>query len=289
MWPSCSHSIAVVAALHLALLVQISRASTPVNVSIPHVGGRFVRVAWHNDGSTSTNIVYIHRLQHVPESGTAVEELTFDEFANPSKQTVDVTGDIARHYPSLDGSSLIYLPTNSVGQIMISKRDGSGLLVHSAFDDYSSLWLELLLKRYNHVDELNSMNIGYIGADGGTTNVTSVALENEFQRRIVPLADVIPGCRLVLNKASRNRNNRVIIDEMRFIRDYREAHTETNLVSATIVAGRASARLKNLDRETDYLVSVSSLGPSGVESAPSPPLAFRTTAGRDMGFSASLR
>lgn len=272
-----------------AFSTRLVTADTPTSIDIPQIGGRTVRIVWQNDKPTATNVVYLHKLAHIPESGTTIDELTFDEFCNQNQQTMNFTEEIIAKYPSLEGSSLLYLPTNSFGQIMISNSSDSGVLVHSAFADYSDLWLELLLKRYNHDKELKSMNIGYIDADGSTNNFTSVALENELRRVILPLDDIPSGRRLVLNKADRKKNNRVIIDEMRFILGYKAAHTETNLIYAIPVAGKTSVKLKNLDRETDYMVSVSAVDSYGVESNPSPPIPFTTTSELEIGLSVRLR
>jgi len=283
------HSTTILTLLQMAFFVLTATATTPTNISIPQVGGQSVRVAWQNNASTTKNIVYLHKLVQIPESGTTIETLNFDEFSNLTLRTVNYTEEIVRSYPSLQGSYMLYLPTNSVGQIMISKSDESGVVVHSAFDDYSNLWLELLTRRYNYDKELKSMNIGYIDTDGSTNNFASITLENELQRKIVPLADVPSGRRLVLNKANRKNNNRVIVDELKFIRDYEAAHVETNLVCFMSVANTESAKLKHLNRETEYLVSVSAIDSSGAESEPSPPIAFTTTSELEIGFSVRLR
>jgi len=287
------HSTFALVALQTAFLALSATATTPINIRIPQIGGQSARVAWQNDEPAVTNVVYLRKLVHIPESGTTVDELTFDEFSNVSNRQ-EKTSAIIAEYPQLAGSQLLYLPPDSTGQIQMSNSSKTGALIYSSSEDYSDLWLEMSLKRYNAGGENENMVVAYFSESGPTNEIASVPLGVNLERRIVPLTQVPYGCKIIFLKGhtpkpDRQGQNRVIIDEMRFIRDYVAAHTETNLVDAIAVVGKSSVKLKDLDRETDYIVSVSAVDSYGVESEPSPPTAFTTTSELEIGLAVRLR
>jgi hypothetical protein len=252
-------------------------AAAPADAAVVRVRDTSVTAGWTPDANAASNLVTVFAVRHVAESYETVRLYTFDEedFSNDGGNPASAMPAIAGNYPDLSGSTLLYIPARSSGRIQISKQDERGILVHSAFDNYSDISLSLTLGKAADADD-DTVRIGY-ELPAGTTNIVSeVAISTELRRAVLPLADVPGGCRVLVNARGRNRNNRVILDEMAFLRGYVPESTTTNVVSSVWSARPGVARITGLAPETDYLFSVAAMDAEGALSAPSEPVAFRT-------------
>lgn len=258
---------------------SIGAYAADFSASADAVRGDAIRVRW-DAPSAGPFTVKVWTTNHFPEAGTVVASYDFDKLSNPGGNEYMQTEEIVAAYPGLDGSTLLSLPANSVGQIKVSNGDNRGVLSCDAGGDYSRLFLLAVLKRHDYRKEAKIMAIGW-EHPAGTTNLLMqtdsagrqtpfyVRLELEFTRAIVPLDGIPSGVKLLLNapgpsdktlpgydRANKKTDHRIIFDRIDFIRDWEPERTETNLVATASVRNRNSAWIEGLTPETDYMVTV---------------------------------
>ena len=213
--------------------VPISPA--PTNLEPTHVGGTRISVKWQNPPDTLGNMVYIYKPSLIEESFETLSSYEFDEYSNDKNESYLIE-DFSETYPDFANSLLIYRPAKSNGQIQISKYNVKGALVHKGFENLNSISLDITLRKYfNNTSEDNSeMTIGYEEAPGATNSFTTITLEKEFKREIINLHDFPKNTPIILNATGNKTNHRIIIDNLRFIKNYSPKHEQLNLVQAPI-------------------------------------------------------
>ena len=283
-----------------AKILGVSIPYPPENLEAARVGGKQIFIKWRNSETVAGNKVRVYKASWNDESFETVKSYDFNEFSNDgaSNKKVDAfTG----NYSDFAGSALIYLPTNSVGQIQISKSDEKGVLKHKGFENYDSLHVDMTLRKYFYVktteengvtttevhEDDDAMTIGYEGPEGITTDFAPVNLEKEFQRQIIPLKGFPANTPILFNATGNKTNHRVIIDEMKFIKNYSPAGERLDLVQETNTSG-SKIRLSNLERNTDYVIRVAAADANGKESE-SAELRVKTSSQNDSGFYLKVR
>jgi hypothetical protein len=126
------------------------------------------------------------------------------------------------------------------------------------------------------------MTIGYEGPEGMTNVFATVNLEKEFQRQIIPLMGFPANTPILFNATGNKTNHRVIIDEMKFIKNYSPAGERHELVQE-INTSESKIRLLNLERNTDYVIKVTAINAEGKESE-NAELRVKTSSQNDSGF-----
>lgn len=267
--------------------VPISPA--PTNIEPTHVGGTRISVKWQNPPDTLGNMVYIYKPSWIDETFETLSSYEFDEYSNDDDSS-DLIEDFSETYPDFANSLLIYKPAKSNGQIQISKYNVKGALVHKGFENLDSISLDITLRKYfNNTSEDNSeMTIGYEEAPGATNSFTTITLEKEFKREIINLHDFPKNTPIILNATGNKTNHRIIIDNLRFIKNYSPKREQLNLVQAPISTTKESATFLNLERNTDYIIKVTTFNDTGWESVPLE-LKIKTTLQNDKGLNIRIK
>ena len=283
-----------------AKIYGVSIPYPPENLETSRIGGKQITIKWQNPESVQSNNIRVYKSTWREESFETVCSYDFNEFSNDgaSNKKVDAfTG----NYSDFAGSTLIYLPTNSVGQIQISKSDEKGVLKHKGFENYNSLCVDMTVRKYftsketeenggtviKENEDDDTMTVGY-EYPAGTTNVfATVNLEKDFKRKIIPLKDFPANTPILFNATGNKTNHRVIIDEMKFIKNYSPAGERLDLVQETNASG-SKIRLSNLERNTDYVIRVAATDANGKESE-SAELRVKTSSQNDSGFYLKVR
>ena len=283
-----------------AKIYGVSIPYPPENLETSRIGGKQITIKWQNPESVQSNNIRVYKSTWSEESFETVCSYDFNEFSNDgaSNKKVDAfTG----NYSDFAGSTLIYLPTNSVGQIQISKSDEKGVLKHKGFENYNSLCVDMTVRKYftsketeenggtviKENEDDDTMTVGY-EYPAGTTNVfETVNLEKDFKREIIPLNGVPADAPILFNASGNKTNHRVIIDEIKFIKNYSPAGERLDLVQETNISG-SKIRLSNLERNTDYVIRVAAADANGKESE-SAELRVKTSSQNDSGFYLKVR
>ena len=235
-----------------------------------------------------SNNVRVYKSTWNDESFERVVSYDFnaDGFENASDNDEISNNLLVESYPDFAGSSWIYMPTNSVGQIQISKGGEKGVLKHKGFEDCDSLSVDMTIRRYfnstSNEKETETMTIGYEKPEGTTNVFTTVNLEKDFKREIIPLKGFPANKPILFNATGNKKNHRVIIDEMKFIKNYSPAGERHELVQE-INTSEAKIRLLNLERNTDYVIKVTAINAEGKESE-NAELRVKTSSQNDSGF-----
>lgn len=278
-----------------AEICGVSIPYPPENLEATRVGGRQITVKWLNPEVVKGNKISVYKSSWNEESYETVSSYNFNEVSNDGA-TNEKADDFIDKYPDFSGSTLIYLPAKSAGQIQISKSEEKGVLKHRGFGDYDSLSVDMTVRKYFHVtvveedggsvikevEDNGIMTIGY-EKPAGTTNVfATVDLEKEFQRQIIPLKDFPANTPILFNATGNKTNHRVIIDEIKFIKNYSPAGERYELVQE-INTSESKIRLSNLERNTDYVIRVTAIDADGKESE-NAELRVKTSSQNDSGF-----
>ena len=251
-----------------AEICGVSIPYPPENLEATRVGGRQITVKWLNPEVVKGNKISVYKSSWNEESYETVSSYNFNEVSNDGA-TNEKADDFIDKYPDFSGSTLIYLPAKSAGQIQISKSDEKGVLKHCGFGDYDSLSVDMTVRKYFHVTAVEEdggsvikevedngiMTIGYEGLEGMTNVFATVNLEKEFQRQIIPLKDFPANTPILFNATGNKTNHRVIIDEMKFVKNYSPAGERHDLVQE-INTSESKIRLSNLERNTDYVIKI---------------------------------
>jgi hypothetical protein len=286
-----------------AKILGVSIPYPPENLEAARVGGKQIFIKWRNSDTVAGNKVRVYKTTWRDESFETVKSYDFNAegFQNKGKND-EITADLLiESYPDFADSTLIYLPTNSVGQIQISKSDEKGVLKHKGFENYNSLCVDMTARKYftskkteenggtviKENEDDDTMTVGY-EYPAGTTNVfATVNLEKDFKREIIPLNGVPADAPILFNATGNKTNHRVIIDEMKFIKNYSPAGERLDLVQETNTSG-SKIRLSNLERNTDYVIRVAAADANGKESE-SAELRVKTSSQNDSGFYLKVR
>ncbi len=278
-----------------AKIYGVSIPYPPENLEAARIGGRQITVKWQNPDNAVEYKLGVYKSSWNEESFETVASYDFNQYSNEggSNQKLDT---FDGSYSDFSGSTLIYLPAKSVGQIQISKSDEKGVLKHCGFGDYDSLSVDMTVRKYFHVTAVEEdggsvtkevedngiMTIGY-EKPAGTTNVfATVDLEKEFKRKIISLKGFPANTPILFNATGNKTNHRVIIDEMKFIKNYSPAGERHDLVQE-INTSESKIRLSNLERNTDYVIKVTAIDADGKESE-NAELRVKTSSQNDSGF-----
>lgn len=271
-----------------AKICGVSIPYPPENLETSRIGGKQIAIKWQNPESVGSNNIRVYKSTWNDESFERVVSYDFnaDGFENASDNDEISNNLLVESYPDFAGSSWIYLPTNSVGQIQISKRGEKGVLKHKGFEDCDSLWVDMTIRRYfnstSNEKETETMTIGYKEPEGTTNVFTTVKLEKDFKREIIPLKGFPANTPILFNATGNKTNHRVIIDEMKFVKNYSPAGERHELVQE-INTSESKIRLLNLERNTDYVIKVTAINAEGKESE-NAELRVKTSSQNDSGF-----
>ncbi len=270
-----------------AKILGVSIPHPPENLEAARVGGRQVAIKWKNPDAVASCKVLVYKASWRDEEFETVCSCDFDKegFENSGASSKAV-GNIAESYPHFEGSALIYLPTNTVGQIQISNADDKGVLKHKGFDDCGLLHVDMTIRKYfsSEVKEEDSgsMTIGWEDPAGTTNVFATVNLEREFRRELIPLKGFPSNTPILFNATGNKTKHRVIMDEINFIKNYSPAGERMELIREMSTC-EPKIRIVDLARNTDYIIKVSAFDVRGKESE-SAELRVRTTSQNDAGF-----
>lgn len=278
-----------------ANICGVSIPYPPEDLEATRVGGRQITVKWLNPEVVKGNKISVYKSSWNEESYETVSSYNFNEVSNDGA-TNEKADDFIDKYPDFSGSTLIYLPAKSAGQIQISKSEEKGVLKHRGFEDYDTLSVDMTVRKYFHVtateedgsgvikevEDNGIMTIGYEDPAGTTNVFARVDLGKEFKREIISLGGFPSGKPILFNATGNKTNHRVIIDEMKFIKNYSPAGERHELVQE-INTSESKIRLLNLERNTDYVIKVTAINAEGKESE-NAELRVKTSSQNDSGF-----
>ena len=278
-----------------AKIYGVSIPYPPENLETSRLGGKQITIKWQNPESVQSNNIRVYKATWREESSEMVCSYDFNQYFNEggSNQKFDT---FDGSYSDFAGSTFIYLPANTMGQIQISKSDEKGVLRHKGFENYDPFYVDMTLRKYFYVktteengvttteehEDNGTMTIGYEGPEGITNDFATVNLEKEFQRQIIPLKGFPANTPILFNATGNKTNHRVIIDEMKFIKNYSPAGERHELVQE-INTSESKIRLLNLERNTDYVIKVTAINAEGKESE-NAELRVKTSSQNDSGF-----
>lgn len=278
-----------------AKICGVSIPYPPENLETSRIGGKQITIKWQNPESVRSNNIRVYKATWREESSEMVCSYDFNQYSNEggSNQKLDT---FDGSYSDFAGSTFIYLPANTMGQIQISKSDEKGVLRHKGFENYAPFYVDMTLRKYFYVktteengvtttevhEDDDTMTIGYEGPEGMTNVFATVNLEKEFQRQIIPLKDFPANTPILFNATGNKTNHRVIIDEIKFVKNYSSAGERHELVQE-INTSESKIRLLNLERNTDYVIKVTAIDAEGKESE-NAELRVKTSSQNDSGF-----
>lgn len=278
-----------------AKIYGVSIPYPPENLEVARIGGRQITVKWQNPENAVEYKLAVYKSSWNQETFETVASYDFNEVSNDGA-TNEKADDFIDKYPDFSGSTLIYLPAKSAGQIQISKSEEKGVLKHRGFGDCDSLSVDMTVRKYFHVTAVEEdggsvikevedngiMTIGYEEPAGMTNVFARVDLEKEFKREIIPLKGFPADTPILFNATGNKTNHRVIINEMNFIKNYSPAGERHDLVQE-INTSESKIRLLNLERNTDYVIRVTAIDADGKESE-NAELRVKTSSQNDSGF-----
>ncbi len=278
-----------------AKILGVSIPYPPENLEATRVGGRQITVKWQNPEVVKGNKISVYRSTWNEESFETVSSYNFNDFSNDGA-TNEKADDFIDKYPDFSGSTLIYLPAKSAGQIQISKSEEKGVLKHRGFEDYDTLSVDMTVRKYFHVtateedgsgvikevEDNGIMTIGYEDPAGTTNVFATVDLEKEFKREIIPLNGFPANTPILFNATGNKTNHRVIIDEMNFIKNYSPAGERLELVRE-LNTTEQKIRIPNLEKNTQYIIKATAVDANGKESE-NAEIRVKTSLQNDTGF-----
>lgn len=278
-----------------AKILGVSIPYPPENLEATRVGGRQITVKWQNPEVVKGNKISVYRSTWNEESFETVSSYNFNDFSNDGA-TNEKADDFIDKYPDFSGSTLIYLPAKSAGQIQISKSEEKGVLKHRGFEDYDTLSVDMTVRKYFHVtateedgsgvikevEDNGIMTIGYEYPEGTTNVYATVNLEKNFKREIIPLNGFPANTPILFNATGNKTNHRVIMDEMNFIKNYSPAGERLELVRE-LNTTEQKIRIPNLERNTQYMIKATAVDANGKESE-NAEIRVKTSLQNDTGF-----
>ena len=260
--------------IYSAVISGVPLIEAPTNLQANDIKGTRCHLTWANPANAVSNRIDVSRVVNHEMAGEVLAEYDFAEFANSGGNPTNRTDDFIAQYPDFAGSSLIYIPAHTAGNIQISTDNQKGFLVHSGLSDCSDITLLLSLKIPNN-SQGTTFGIGYEAAAGVTNEVAAIPMGLEFKTNRVSIAEIPADTPVIFNTQGANSKRRVVIDYLAFVRDYGPAYAETNLV-CKVFASDGEKTVRGLTPNSSYVVQVSAFGADGNISPPSPPLAFET-------------
>ena len=260
--------------LYSAVISGVPLIETPTDLQADDIKATRCRLTWENPANAVSNRIVVSRVVNHEMAGDVLAEYDFAEFANSTGNPTNRTEDFIAQYPAFAGSSLIYLPANSAGNIQVSTDNQKGFLVHEGFSDCSDVSLLLSLKIPNS-EQGKTFGIGYEDAAGVTNELAAIPMYLYFKTNCVSIAEISSGSPIIFNTQGSNTKRRVVFDYLAFVRDYGPAYSETNIVK-TVFASGGEKTIAGLAPNSSYVVQVSAFGAEGNMSPPSPPFAFQT-------------
>lgn len=281
-----------------AKILGVSIPYPPENLEATRVGGRQITVKWQNPENAVEYKVGVYKSLWREESFETICSYDFnaERFQNKGNNDEITANLLIESYPDFAGSTLIYLPTNSVGQIQISKSNEKGVLKHKGFENYNSLCVDMTVRKYftsketeenggtviKENEDDDTMTIGYEYPEGTTNVYETVNLEKEFKREIIPLNGFPVNTPILFNATGNKGNHRVIIDEINFIKNYSPAGELQEEIQERIT-DEQKIKLSNLERNTDYVIKVTAIDANGKESE-NAEIRVKTSLQNDTGF-----
>lgn len=281
-----------------AKILGVSIPYPPENLEATRVGGRQITVKWQNPENAVEYKVGVYKSLWREESFETICSYDFnaERFQNKGNNDEITATLLVESYPDFAGSTLIYLPTNSVGQIQISKSNEKGVLKHKGFENYNSLCVDMTVRKYftsketeenggtviKENEDDDTMTIGYEDPAGTTNVFETVDLEKEFKREIIPLNGFPANTPILFNATGNKTNHRVIIDEMNFIKNYSPAGERLELVRE-LNTTEQKIRIPNLERNTQYIIKATAVDANGKESE-NAEIRVKTSLQNDTGF-----
>lgn len=260
--------------LYSAVISGVPLIEAPTNLQSDEIKGTRCRLSWENPENAVSNRIDVSRIINQKMAGEVLAEYDFSALTNSGGKSIDRTADFIAQYPNFAGSSLIYTPAHTAGNIQISTDDQKGFLVHAGLSDCSAVTLLLSLKIPNNEQGM-VFGIGYETTAGTTNEVAAIPMDLEFKTNRVSLAEIPSGTPIIFNTQGANSKRRVIIDYLAFIRDYSPASVSTNLVKTVLTTGNA-ATIRGLSPNSSYIASITAFDADGNESEPSEPISFMT-------------
>ena len=257
-----------------AVISGVPLIEAPTNLQTDDITGTRCRLTWTNPANAVSNRINISRVVNHEMAGEVLAEYDFAEFANSGGNPTNRTDDFIAQYPDFAGSSLIYIPAHTAGNIQISTDNQKGFLVHSGLSDCSDITLLLSLKIPNN-SQGTTFGIGYEAAAGVTNEVAAIPMGLEFKTNRFSIAEIPADTPIIFNTQGANSKRRVVIDYLAFVRDYGPAYAETNIVRTAFASG-GEKTIRGLTPNSSYVVQVSAFGAEGNMSPPSRPLTFET-------------
>jgi len=261
--------------LYSAVISGVPLIEAPTDLQADDIKGTRCRLSWNNPANAVSNRIDVSRVVNHEMAGDVLDEYDFAEFANSSGNPTNRTDDFIAQYPDFAGSSLIYIPAHTAGNIQISTDNQKGFLVHSGLSDCSAVTLLLSLKIPNS-EQGKTFGIGYETAAGTTNEVAAIPLDLEFKTNRVSIAKIPADTPIIFNTQGANSKRRVIIDYLAFIRDYSPSSVSTNLVKTVFPTGSTTYCARGLRPWTEYITTISAFDADGNESEPSEPISFMT-------------
>lgn len=258
--------------LESATISGVPFVSSPTGLEVSGIRATSFRLSWTNPDAAVSNRIDVSQVVE----GSEGIEYDFETFSNSSSSVSNVTDKLVELFPKFGGSSVIRLPTNTVGVIQISTSSSHGYLVHSGFENCSELSMTVSSRR-PHKDAYKNLIIGYESPEGTTNNLGAVEMTTSFQMNEISLAGLPDNMPLIINTQTQSSDARVEIDYLAF-----NWCAKTNFVKS-VFATKNSARINGLSPSTEYAVSVTAFDSSDIESRPSDPVEART-ADADPGF-----
>lgn len=262
--------------------------SPPENLQFQRIGGNQISIKWQNPENATGSRIRVYRSTWHPENYETVRLYDFngDEYKNDNDHKEITENLLIESYPDFEGSTLIYLPTNSVGQIQISNRDSKGVLKHTGFENCGQLSIDMTVKKYfnsgNKEKDCDTMSVGYENPKGTTNEFARITLDNDFKRHVIPLENFPARTPILFNATGNKTKHRVIIDEIRFVENYSPA-CEKPVLLQELNTAESKIKILNLEKNSDYTITVTAVDADGEESEPAE-LHARTTSQNDTGF-----
>ena len=122
-----------------AVISGVPLIEAPTNLQTDDITGTRCRLTWTNPANAVSNRINISRVVNHEMAGEVLAEYDFAEFANSGGNPTNRTDDFIAQYPDFAGSSLIYIPAHTAGNIQISTDNQKGFLVHSGLSDCGGL------------------------------------------------------------------------------------------------------------------------------------------------------
>ena len=274
--------------IYSAAISGVPLIEPPTNLQADDVKGTRCRLSWANPVNAVSNKIEVSEVVRKVVYGTMLDEYDFMAFTNTSTQSTACYNKNTLQmnvYSSFSGTN-IYKAANSTGVVQISSPDYKGYLQYDfstileALNETANVSMLVSAKKH-HTDTVGTW--GLLITVSNITNTASSSITNELTHEfptspyLIPLGNITTNSMLILKPSdtTSQRNRRILIDYLAFIRDYSPASVSTNLVKTVFTTGNA-ATIRGLSPNSSYVVSVSAFDEDGNESKQSELISFMT-------------